>query len=474
MGELVLNSEVHLPASPGEVFSQFGSGDPAAGWLFGAETSSVQAGSLIRLTIPLAGLTGMEGTARILATTPFRRIDLVHESPWSGHVSCRFRPDPDGGTRVAVRVRIADHEIERLGVELGLVSPTRVDGSIALGLLTSMSGTAGILGRSTVNCAELAVDEINGNGGVLGRPVQLIVADDATDAVVGRMAMCRLLATPHLSAVLGMHSSDTFAAVAPLAVSAATPYLYTPTSETRSNHPLVVRFGETPIDQLHRALPRLAEETGGRRWFFTGNDYSWPRAIGGTARAIVRQMGGTLAGEGYLPVGARRFDELIESIHRSGTDHVVASFIGHDQVRFERAFGSSGLRSTTRTFAPLLDDALVEHQGADAARIWNVLGYFEGLDSETNRSFLARYRQRFGVCAPPVSAAAEGVYEVVHRWAMACHRSRGWDATAVLDGLRRTRFDGPRLRRGTGEPTLLLGEAQAGGVRVLEDVPIAS
>lgn len=469
-----MNNEIHLPAGPGEAFSRFGTGDPADGWLFGSETAGVRPGSLVRLAIPLGGLAGIEGTARIVSASPFRRIDLVNESPWSGRVACLFSPDWGGGTKVTVRVAIDDQEVERLGAELGLVSPSPVRGSIAVGLLTSLSGAAGILGRSTVNCAELAVEEINGYGGVLGRPVHLMIADDATDATVGKLAMRRLLATPGLSSVIGMHSSATFAAAAPSAIEAGVPYLYTPTSEPQKRHPLLVRFGETPIDQLHRALPRLAEETGGRRWFFTGNDYSWPRAIGGTARNIVKQMGGKVAGEGYLPVGVTQFETLLEAIGRSGADHVISSFIGQDHVRFEREFVKAGLRATTRTFAPLLDDAVVEHLGPDASGIWNVLGYFEGLDTTANRDFVCRYRKRFGSCSAPISAAAEGVYEAIHQWALACHHSRGFDAMAVIDGLRRVRFDGPRLRRASGEPELLLGEARADGMAILEDVPIAS
>ncbi|MEM9891347.1 MAG: substrate-binding protein [Actinomycetota bacterium] len=474
MGELLLNHQIHLAASPGEAFARFGSGDPTDGWLFGAETSSMQAGSVVRLALPLGGLAGLEGTARIVGTTPYRRIDLIHESPWSGRVACLFAPTPEGGTKLTVRVTIDDIEIERLGTELGLVSPAPRHGTQAVGLLTSLSGAAGLLGRSTVNCAELAVEEINAAGGVLGRPVHLVVADDATDATVGRLAMRRLLATPGVGTVVGMHSSATFAAAAPLAIAAGVPYLYTPTSEPQGRHPLLVRFGETPLDQLHRALPRLAEETGGRRWFLTGNDYSWPRAIGSTARTIVQRMGATVAGERYVPVGSRGFDQLLEAIRASGAEQVISSFIGQDHVRFERQFVRSGLRETTRTFAPLLDDAVVEHLGPDASGIWNVLGYFEGLDTVANRAFLARYRDRFGSCSPPVSAAAEGVYEALHQWALACHARRGTDATAVIDGLRRVRFEGPRLRRLSGERQLLLGEAGPGGVHILEDLPVAN
>jgi len=363
----------------------------------------------------------------------------------------------------------------RLGSEFGLLrSGPSDDSSVSLGLLISLSGAAGILGRSTANCAELAVEEINSDGGVGGRQVQLIVADDATNASVGRLAMQRLINVPGISAVIGMHSSATAREAGKLAIAAGLPYLYTATSEIESTHPLLARFGETPLDQLHRALPRLAEGSSRSRWFFAGNEYSWPRSIASTARTIVEQMGGTVAGEGFLPIGARQFEPLLEQIRRSEAEFIISSFVGEDHVRFERDFVASGLRSSTRTFAPLMDDAVVEHLGDAADGIWNVLGYFQDLDTEENRAFLDRYRARFGDCSAPVSSAAEGVYEAVHRWARACSAGRGSDAVAVLSGLERTRFRGPRLTSSRHDPQrLLLAQAKSSRMRVVDELPAA-
>ena len=476
MAELVLHNEVRLEACPSELFELFGSGDPALGWLFGGEAAVLRPGSLVRLTLPLGGPTRSAGTARVLSYRPNRRIDLAHESPWAGRVVCRFDPVSGGGTLLRVRITIADHEVARLGAELGLLSGVDVNAwEVPLGLLASLSGSAGILGRSTVNCAQLAVEEINADGGVMGRQVRLIVADDSTDPGVGAIAMRRLCRIPGLAAVVGMHSSATYAVTGPIAIAKGVPYLYTPTSEPTLSHPLLVRFGETPLDQLHRALPRMAAQTGGSRWFLAGNDYSWPRAIGATARAVIERTGGTVAGEGYLPLGAQEFEPVLSAIDRCQVDHVVSSFVGQDHVRFEREFAAAGLRHGTRTFAPLMDDAVVEHLGESAMGTWNALGYFVGLETGENREFLRRYADRFGPCSAPVSAAAEGVYEAIHTWARACYVGGGVEPTAVLSGLRGVCFQGlRRCERGGSLKSLLLGEATRSGVRVLDELPAAT
>ena len=476
MAELVLRSEARLEAGPSELFALFGSGDPSLGWLFGSEAEALRPGALVRLTLPLGELSRVYGTARVLRCTPGRRIDLVHESPWAGHVVCHLDPLGGGGTLLRIRVMIDDREFMRLGADLGLLGDASVEAwEIPLGLLISLSGSAGILGRSTVNCAQLAAEEINADGGVMGRDVRLIVADDATDPGVGAIAMRRLCGMPAMAAVVGMHSSATYAVTSPLAVASGIPYLYTPTSEAVTTHPLLIRFGERPLDQLHRALPLMSEATGCDRWFLAGNDYSWPRAIGTAARAVIERMGGTVTGEGYVPLGTEDFEPVISAIAECGTDHVVSSFVGQDHVRFENDFWASGLRSETRTFAPLMDDAVVEHLGESGTGIWNALGYFVAMDSAENHAFLRRYEKRFGQCAPPVSAAAEGVYEAIHTWAGACRSGGGTEPNALLAGLRTTSFRGPRrCGRGGSLESLLLGEATPSGVRVLDELPVAS
>ena len=475
MGELVLHNETRLAVGPGELFARFGGGDSSLGWLFGAEAPLLRPGSLVRLDLPLGGLVRSPGTARVLSYVPNRRIDLIHETPWAGRVVCRFDPVDGGGTRLRVRIAIDDREVARLGAELGLLDGYEAGlREVPLGLLASMSGTSGILGRSTVNCAQLAVEEINADGGVTGRTVRLVVADDSTDPGIGVIAMRRLCRTPGLAAVIGMHSSATYAVTAPVAVAEGIPYLYTPTSEPTVAHPLLMRFGETPLDQLHRALPRMAAQTGGSRWFLAGNDYSWPRAISATARAVIERMGGHVSGEGYLPLGSQNFEPVLMAIQRSGVDHVVSSFVGQDHVSFQRDFAACGLRESIQTFAPLMDDAVVEHLGESGEGTWNALGYFVGLDTSENRDFLRRYVDRFGACSPPVSAAAEGVYEAIHTWARSCRAGGGVDPTALLGGLRRASFTGPRRCGRDGRlKSLLLGVATASGVRVLDELPAA-
>ncbi len=478
MAVLAFSKYIDVDQPPAVLFEQFGGGEESLGWLFGAQVTNLRRGSPVRLRIPLGGLGAVEGVARIHKVVACRRIDIVHESPWSGKVSCRFE-SWGAGSRIRLVVEVDNADLgwlsERFGLDAHHPGP---DEEVRIGLLVSLSGPAGIFGRATVNCAELAAAEVNADGGIAGRPVRIVKADDGTDVGTGVEAMHRLLSAWRVQAVVGMHSSATYKAVRRMAVRDGTPYLYASTSEEMIAHPLLFQLGETPIDQLHRALPRLAAETGGCRWFFVGNDYSWPRAIGAAAESIIRDMHGTVLGESYLPLGHRNFDALIEGISQTGAELVVSSFVGQDQVRFEREFAVAGLRSSIRTFAPLLDETTFEHLGDAAHGIWNVLGYFQDLPTAGNRDFLGRYRTAFGDCAPPVSGVAESVYNAVWLWCEAAREARATDGPAVMGRLPGRRFDGPRGRlevNGLGQVSqpLYLAEATSQGLAVVDSLGVS-
>ena len=152
MGELVLNNELRLEAGPSELFTLFGQGDPALGWLFGSEAPLLRPGSLVRLALPLGGLARSPGTARVLSCQPNRRIDLMHETPWAGRVVCRFDPTDSGGTRLRVRITIDDGEVARLGAELGLLDSYAAR---KLGMRSTGNARRGVGGPPSVGTTNL-------------------------------------------------------------------------------------------------------------------------------------------------------------------------------------------------------------------------------------------------------------------------------------------------------------------------------
>ncbi|MEN3268713.1 ABC transporter substrate-binding protein, partial [Pseudonocardia sp.] len=194
MSRLALTAEQHVDAPPAAVFALFGAGT-GAGWLFDAVCDRVAVSAVVTLQAPMFGVAAgpVEILGRISAIRSPSRIEIRHDQPWRG--TLRVHIDPDGsGTRVRLIADLDDAGLHWLMRRRGFSVPDGgVEGTHPVGLLTSKSGSASVFASATENLAAMAVEEINAEGGIRGRPVRLIVGDDATDPRLGTIEAWRLV-----------------------------------------------------------------------------------------------------------------------------------------------------------------------------------------------------------------------------------------------------------------------------------------
>jgi urea transport system substrate-binding protein len=155
--------------------------------------------------------------------------------------------------------------------------------AIDVALLIPLHGSAGIYGPSSELCARLAAEEINADGGVLGRPLRLRVVDASGPPARVAAVVYALVTEGEVDAVVGWHISAVRNAVAPR-IAGLVPYVYTALYEGGERHPGVFMVGETPSRQLLPAMRWLRAEAGVRRWCIVGNDYIWPRGTAAAAK----------------------------------------------------------------------------------------------------------------------------------------------------------------------------------------------
>ncbi|MEV4110636.1 ABC transporter substrate-binding protein [Nonomuraea sp. NPDC049695] len=456
MGAIFVTDETHVNARPRDVFALFGHGT-GAGWLFDATFDALRPGAVVRFRIPWPYGDGtLEATGRIVAVRQDSRIVLAHETPWRGRVVCTLTPS-GSGTRVRVVAEIDDTGIEWLQALHGLdpPEPAAEPGTHPIGLLVSLSGSASVFAAASENVARMAVAEANVDGGVRGSPLRLVVADDATDVRVGAARMRRLVRAG-CQAVFTNVTSATFDAIDPIARAAGVLLIYTPVNEGgRAGHGLL-RLGERPEGQLSLAVPYLMRDSGGRRWYLAGNDYVWPRASNRQARRIIAGYGGEVTAERYAGLGTRRFDRLLEDIERSRADLILSTFVGADEVAFERACHEAGLRARVRTLSLALDEATREHVGdAAGTGLYTAFGYYQQLPTSENRAFLDRYRARYGCMAPPVSSISESLYEAILLYVAAARQTGGGEPAEVGRALSGSSLRGPRGHVRVAKPDLL-------------------
>ena len=474
MGCVVLVAEETVAARPDVVYGLFGTRE-GAGWVFAADCDVLAVGSVVTLQLPVGdGQAAVDILGRVASLVPQRQIVIALDQPWRGRLRVRLEQAAANSTRVTISADIDERGVQWLLRRRGwpACEPAE-DDEYRIGLLTSKSGPGAVFAVACENLATMAVDELNADGGLYGRRVRLLIADDATDPAVGA-SEARWLIRAGCRVVLATVTSATFGAVQREVQNAGVPLVHTLLNEGGGGPGHVFRWGERPADQLAVAAVPLMRTSGARHWFLVGDDYSWSHGAHRAARRVLPQARGVAVGERFVPLGTKNFEPVIDAITQSGADLVLSTLVGADEVAFERQCLAMGLRARCRTLSLALDESTRERIGdAAAAGLWTAFGYFQQLPTAENKAFLARYRDTFGPWAPPVSTLSESTYSAVHLYGAAARRARHDDPRQVAAQLRQLRAI---LPRGTVElmgphhvrQQLRLAEASVGGFRLLE------
>ena len=478
MGTVVLAAKESYSAAPEQLFGLFGS-PGSAGWLFSAQCDVLAPGAVVTIVLPIASGAGgqVQILGRVARLVPNQQIVICHDQPWRGTLKIKFDRLPGEQTRVTVFAQLDEDGLGWLMRRRGWPAvPDRNEQAHRIGLLTSKSGPGAVFAVACENLAKMAVEELNADGGLRGRPVELIVADDATDPELGA-AEARRLIDSGCRVVIASVTSATFQAVQRDNTAAGVPLIHPLLNEGGGGVGHVLRWGERPADQLSAAAAPFMKAAGVRNWFLVGDDYCWSHGAHTAARAALARAGGRIVGEQYVPLGTQDFGPVIERIERVRADCVLSTLVGADEVAFERQSWQTGLRSRCRTLSLVLDESTRERIGDAAAHgLWTAFGYFQQLDTDSNVSFLARYRAAYGKWAPPVSSLSEAVYETAQLYAGAVRATRDDDPPAVARALHRHRADLPRGHVALTGPhsvrqAIHVAEATTGGFRLLRMTP---
>lgn len=430
----------------------------------------------IPLTLPpaLGGQT-VEILGRVDRVGPGMSIIVQHYLPWHGRIRLSVKPsraDSDGSTSastVTIAVELNDEIVHWAQQLLVPVPQAQSPDTWRIGLIASGSGPASIFSVSVRNTATLAVEEINADGGVAGRQLELLFGDDGTHPGLGAAELVRLIHSG-CRVVLANVTSGVFAALEPVARRFGVLIVHTVLNEGGRAGEQLLRLGERPAAQAEATIPLIMQATGGSRFFLAGNDYRWPRGAHRAVRSVIERHGGVVAGEVFADLGTVEFESTISAIDRSDADIVVSSFIGADEVAFEQQMYAAGMRERTSTLVLPLDESTTEFIGPDASEgLWTAFSYFHDLDTSENLVFKDRYRQRFGPGTPSVSSLTQGVYDSVHLVARAAAQVADWDPHRIGEALRLgVTYDGPRGRVRSGpyglQQPIYVARARQGGL----------
>ncbi len=325
-----------------------------------------------------------------------------------------------------------------------LMLTARAADPLKVGILIPLSGPAGLFGPSSQNCAQLAVDEVNAAGGILGRMIEPVYVDVGVPPAEASQAALKLWKGGGAEAFIGMHDSAVRGALTNL-FKGQVPYVYTPVYEGGECSPGTYVLGETPAQQLEPVIPWIASEKGASKWYLIGNDYNWPRDTNAAAKGYIADSGGEVVGEEYLPFTADNFDSNLAKIKDSGANAVLITLVGGASVGFNRAFASFGLADSVTRLGTLIEENTLAGIGAENSKnLFSSAGYFGSIETAAAKEFADRYFAKFGADAAALNALGQSCYDGVLLLNAIAAKAGSLDAAAMDAASEGTSYEGPR------------------------------
>jgi ABC-type branched-subunit amino acid transport system substrate-binding protein len=313
---------------------------------------------------------------------------------------------------------------------------------IKIGIIADLTGPFTTYGTSLTQSAELAVKEINEQGGIDNRPVEVIVEDIQTDVTVTVDKARKLIESDNVDVVMGPIGSDANDAAFKTVVEDGGKLLfYTETYEGGKCNDLYFSFGAVPAQQIRPLIPILQEEYGENVMLF-GADYVWPRRSFEIAKPIIEENGGSLVSELYLPLVAEDFSELVQEVRDKEPDYLFSLYPAVWGAAL-KALDDAGLLEGLGVGTIFLGDPDYVGIADLAEESYTALPYFTVAEGIAAEEFLASFQAEYGEGTAPSGGEGVGAYNAVWMYKAAVEAAGSTDPAAVADALVGISFDGP-------------------------------
>ncbi|MBD0311075.1 MAG: transporter substrate-binding protein, partial [Microcoleus sp. T1-bin1] len=216
--------------------------------------------------------------------------------------------------------------------------------TLKVGILHSLSGTMSISEKSVVEAEQLAIEEINKAGGVLGKQIETVIEDGNSDWPTFAEKAKKLIDQDKVITVFGCWTSASRKAVLPVFEEKNHMLWYPVQYEGQECSKNIFYTGAAPNQQIEPAVDWLLEKKG-KKFFLVGSDYVFPRTANTIIKAQLAAKGGQLVGEDYIPLGGTEVTPIISKIKEALPDGGVIfnSLNGDSNVAFFKQLQGAGL-----------------------------------------------------------------------------------------------------------------------------------
>lgn len=278
------------------------------------------------------------------------------------------------------------------------------DDKVIVGQLHSVTGTMAISETGSVEAERLAIKQINAMGGILGRQIEIVQEDGASDWPTFAEKAKKLIIQDKVACVFGCWTSASRKAVLPI-FEKENNMLYYPTFyeglEASKN---VVYTGQEATQQIIWGLDWAYETLGSRTFYLIGSDYIWPRTSHKIARNHIERVLAKkdpkckVVGEEYYALGHTNFRSLINKVKLKKPDLLFTAVVGGSNVAWYKQLKAAGVTSDKQQMLTLstTEDELLGIGGENAAGFYGSFKYYQSLTNENNIAFVKAFKAEYG------------------------------------------------------------------------------
>ncbi len=331
--------------------------------------------------------------------------------------------------------------------------------TIKVGILHSLSGTMAISETALKETALMTIAEINAKGGVMGKKLEPVVVDPASNWPLFAEKARQLLAQDKVAVVFGCWTSVSRKSVLPVFKELNGLLFYPVQYEGEELEKNVFYTGAAPNQQAIPAVEYLMSKDGGsaKRFVLLGTDYVYPRTTNKILRAFLKSKGVAEADimEEYTPFGHSDYQTIIAKIKKFASEGkktaVVSTINGDSNVPFYKELGNAGLKATD---VPVVAFSVGEEElrGVDTKPLvghlaaWN---YFQSLKNPENTKFIKMYKDWAAKQKLPNASTVvtndpmEATYIGINMWKQAVEKAKSTDTDKVIAAMAGQTFKAP-------------------------------
>ncbi|MFE3000479.1 urea ABC transporter substrate-binding protein [Nocardia sp. NPDC059246] len=315
--------------------------------------------------------------------------------------------------------------------------------TIKIGSLHSLTGTMAISEVTVANATKLAVDQINAAGGVLGKKLDVVLEDGASDPKTFAEKAEKLISSDCVAAVFGGWTSASRKAMKPKFESLNSLLYYPVQYEGLEDSKNIFYTGATTNQQIIPALDYLKQK-GITSLYLVGSDYVFPQTANREIKAYAKANGIEIKGEDYAPLGSTDFSTIVNKVRNAKAGAVFNTLNGDSNVAFFREYANAGLKAADM---PVVSVSIAEEE-VGGVGVQNVAGqltawnYYQTVDTPQNKAFVAAYKAAYGA-NKPTSDPMEAAYTSVYLWKATVEKAKSFAVADIQKAADGVSYDAP-------------------------------